>query len=56
VSFRESANDEAPKLMELVESLRVDMENCASVIAARSCSRKAPRGSRSSRAVERTDR
>jgi ATP-dependent Clp protease protease subunit len=34
MNFRESANYEEPKLMELVKSLRVDMENCASVIAA----------------------
>jgi len=34
MNFREAASYEEPKLMELVKSLRVDMENCASVIAA----------------------
>jgi len=34
MNFREGASYEEPKLMELVKSLRVDMENCASVIAA----------------------
>jgi ATP-dependent protease ClpP protease subunit len=34
MNFREAASYEEPKLMELVKSLRVDMENCASVVAA----------------------
>jgi len=34
MNFREGASYEEPKLLELVNSLRVDMENCASVIAA----------------------
>jgi len=34
MNFREGASYEEPKLLELVKSLRVDMENCASVIAA----------------------
>jgi ATP-dependent protease ClpP protease subunit len=34
MNFRESASYEEPKLVELVKSLRVDMENCASVVAA----------------------
>jgi ATP-dependent protease ClpP protease subunit len=33
MNFREGASYEEPKLMELVKSLRVDMGNCASVIA-----------------------
>ena len=34
MNFREAASYEEPKLVELVKSLRVDMENCASVVAA----------------------
>jgi len=34
MNFREGASFEEPKLLELVNSLRVDMENCASVVAA----------------------
>jgi ATP-dependent protease ClpP protease subunit len=34
MNFREGASYEEPKLLELVKSLRVDMENCASVVAA----------------------
>jgi ATP-dependent Clp protease protease subunit len=34
MNFREGASYEEPKLVELVKSLRVDMENCASVVAA----------------------
>jgi len=34
MNFREGTSYEEPKLVELVKSLRVDMENCASVIAA----------------------
>lgn len=34
MNFRESTSYEEPKLLELVKSLRVDMENCASVVAA----------------------
>ena len=34
MNFREGASYEEPKLLELVKSLRVDMETCASVVAA----------------------
>ena len=34
MNFREGASYEEPKLVELVKSLRVDMDNCASVVAA----------------------
>jgi ATP-dependent Clp protease, protease subunit len=34
MNFREGASYEEPKLLELVKSLRVDMDNCASVLAA----------------------
>ena len=34
MNFREGASYEEPKLLELVKSLRVDMDNCASVVAA----------------------
>jgi ATP-dependent protease ClpP protease subunit len=34
MSFKEGASYEEPKLVELVKSLRVDMDNCASVVAA----------------------
>ena len=34
MNFREGATYEEPKLVELVKSLRVDMDNCASVVAA----------------------
>jgi ATP-dependent protease ClpP protease subunit len=34
MNFREGASYEEPKLLELVKGLRVDMENCASVVAA----------------------
>jgi ATP-dependent protease ClpP protease subunit len=34
MNFSQGASYEEPKLVELVKSLRVDMENCASVVAA----------------------
>lgn len=34
MNFAQGASYEEPKLVELVKSLRVDMENCASVVAA----------------------
>jgi ATP-dependent protease ClpP protease subunit len=34
MTFREGASYEEPKLLEMVKSLRVDMDNCASVVAA----------------------
>ena len=40
MNFREGASYEEPKLMELVKSLRVDMGNCASVIAANTLQNK----------------
>lgn len=32
MNFREGASYEEPKLLELVKSLRVDVDNCASVV------------------------